>query len=179
MQKQFCPYNCWKSALPRPTCVHFLVAFGLLSLGKHHPRGDELKTCYALAHLEERESSTGRNRSDQELMLVQEPQALCEDLCLAHSQPVLTSVWRLRHHLQEAQMPAGDMWAFGGRVNVVVVKTVGSHFGWDWVNSPPILKPILVGIGGDPIWGFRCTTHVRLPIFVLGLGCSLGVRFGF
>ena len=38
-----------------------------------------------------------------------------------------------------------------------VFETVlGSHFGWDW-NSPPILEPLLV----------------------VGLGCSLGVRFGF
>ena len=30
---------------------------------------------------------------------------------------------------------------------------------------------------GSPFWDFRCTTHFSL--LVVGLGCSLGVRFGF
>ena len=41
----------------------------------------------------------------------------------------------------------------------VVVKTV-------------VVDPILVGIG-------EFVTHFRLPILVVGLGCSLRVRFGF
>ena len=48
-------------------------------------------------------------------------------------------------------------------------------FWLDWVNSPPSLVyfngAVLVGLG-------EFAAHLRLPILV-GLGCSLGVRFGF
>ena len=38
---------------------------------------------------------------------------------------------------------------------------------WPWVNS-----------NGIPLWG-RCTIHVSFVFSRWGLGCSLGVRFGF
>ena len=40
------------------------------------------------------------------------------------------------------------------------------------VDRTVVVAPMLVGIG-------EFTTHSSFPVLVVGLGCSLGVRFGF